>query len=221
MFPGGQDHSQLGTTGLNTQATYTKELSRKVKFKNIVGDSKISYPWIGFSTKTSPSHRHVPFLHCMYHSTSIDILQSWNIILIVCRTQRFITLPTVPHTNSSQPTTDGSLHINPQLPCPLGRITLCFCFTVSPSFPHRIKFSATHNGSQITIGSLALNHAWHLLDTIFLGHQMSESNLRGSCQLGQQATSGPEREVTCSKPHRKSLSELKAESSSPGSLYYY
>lgn len=150
MFPRGQDHSQLGTMGLNTQATYTKELSRKVKFKNIVGDSKISYPWIGFSTYqhfpfssscSFPSlhvsqhlHRHPPVLE--YHSDCV-------------KDTEFNYPTTAPHTNSSQPMMDGSLHINapPQLPClpiPAQRITLCFCFTVSPSFPHRIKFSATH-----------------------------------------------------------------------------
>ena len=178
--------------------------------------------WLfGCTRQTRPPHPHAldthQFLTCLHDflpgGLPLPTRASWH-----CPGQARIATTSW---SRPQPTTDGSLHINPQLPCPLGRITLCFCFTVSPSFPHRIKFSATHNGSQITIGSLALNHAWHLLDTIFLGHQMSESNLRGSCQLGQQATSGPEREVTCSKPHRKSLSELKAESSSPGSLYYY
>lgn len=54
MFLGGQDHSQLGTADLDTEAAYTKELSRKGKSKNVAGDSEISYPWIGLSTSRLP-----------------------------------------------------------------------------------------------------------------------------------------------------------------------
>lgn len=71
MFPGGQDHSQLRTTCLNKRANYTKELSKKVKSNNTYfGDSKNFLPLdkILAFTKLFPSHQHVPFLHCLYHS---------------------------------------------------------------------------------------------------------------------------------------------------------